>query len=690
MNELLMEPPAKVRKLNDVRRSLPHCTASALAAIVNAVRAGALPEGRLHRNDFRAARDYENKQLDTKFGPILQSVQVKDVKGDIIRIPIAHPFANLVVAIDHAQEFSSFLCALCFERPSSPINPWHILLYTDEVTPGNPLATFHTRKFHSIYWSFLEFGDHVLCHEEAWFTLCTELSTKMKKVSAGLSQLIGAIIKVFMDPHGHNISITGILLEFPSGQCIRLWAVIGGFLMDGAAHKSVWHSRGDGASCPCLKCLNFFTESSKLVDEDGNNMLVCKVVKSCDLAVATSTAVRNKVRYLETMEGRLGKGAFQRQQQALGMTHQPDSLLLDRSLDSVVDPCRMLWHDWMHGFFVAGVWNISLYLFFEKCIELGHKNVYQAFSNYISHWTWPSRIHGNHLHDIFSKEKQDTHRKARRIKAQASDMLSIIGVTAMFIIKVVRHACGPACSQYCEAMLALITVIETLMQAPKIKPDPTWLLSLCERFLDLFKEAWGYDFMIPKFHWMLHYHTQPLLNCFCLERKHRVAKRYAGDILNISKKPSQSLLMETTSHHLCQLGRAGAFKFNVGLVGGKPANKKLCRVVAAALDTESSDIKYSVESRFGKFGTCKGNDMVVFSDAATAKGVAKVLGHFEVEGIPISLVTMYKLIQHDVPGRSTIMQPCCDGVQWIETQNIHDTLVHCTLTSGNAVVLMDW
>ena len=129
--------------------------------------------------------------------------------------------------------------------------------------------------------------------------------------------------------------------------------------MDGAAHKSVWHSRGDGASCPCLKCLNFFTESSKLVDEDGNNMLVCKVVKSCDLAVATSTAVRKKVRYLETMAGRLGKGEFQKQQQALGMTHQPDSLLLDRSLDSVVDPCRMLWHDWMHGFFVAGVWNVT-------------------------------------------------------------------------------------------------------------------------------------------------------------------------------------------------------------------------------------------------------------------------------------------------------------------------------------------
>ena len=81
-----MEPPTKLRKLNDVRRSLPHCSASALAAIVNAVREGGLPQGRLHRNDIRKARDYENKQLDTKFGPILQSVQVKGVNGNNIMI----------------------------------------------------------------------------------------------------------------------------------------------------------------------------------------------------------------------------------------------------------------------------------------------------------------------------------------------------------------------------------------------------------------------------------------------------------------------------------------------------------------------------------------------------------------------------------------------------------------------------
>ena len=78
---------------------------------------------------------------------------------------------------------------------------------------------------------------------------------------------------------------------------------------------------------------------------------------------------------------------FTHLQQALGMTYHPDALLLDRSLDNVIDPCKMYLHDWMHGFFVHGVWNVILYLFFETLIGLGYKQVYNVFSTYLSKWT---------------------------------------------------------------------------------------------------------------------------------------------------------------------------------------------------------------------------------------------------------------------------------------------------------------
>ena len=85
--------------------------------------------------------------------------------------------------------------------------------------------------------------------------------------------------------------------------------------------------------------------------------------------------------------------------------------------------------------------------------------------------------------------------------------------------------------------------------------------------------------MTPKFHWLLHLWKQlqrshALLNCFCLERKHRVPKRYAGELTNVNKLSSALLLMEVTSHHLGQLMQLDAFECGVGLVGSSPASKK--------------------------------------------------------------------------------------------------------------------
>ena len=53
------ESAAKARKLNDFRRRLPHCSASALGAILQAVQYTGLPEGSVGRDAMRAARDYQ-------------------------------------------------------------------------------------------------------------------------------------------------------------------------------------------------------------------------------------------------------------------------------------------------------------------------------------------------------------------------------------------------------------------------------------------------------------------------------------------------------------------------------------------------------------------------------------------------------------------------------------------------------
>ena len=71
----MTERSAKLLKLNDFRRRLPHCTASALASILADVRKNGIPEGSTSRGAFREARDLQNSQM-TPFGPVLQSVPI--------------------------------------------------------------------------------------------------------------------------------------------------------------------------------------------------------------------------------------------------------------------------------------------------------------------------------------------------------------------------------------------------------------------------------------------------------------------------------------------------------------------------------------------------------------------------------------------------------------------------------------
>ena len=682
---------AKLRKLNDFRRRLPHCTASALSAILADVRETGIPDG--DRNAMRHARDLQNSEP-TPFGPVLQTLTVFDNDDEEQKLTIAHPFALLWKASSDCDSFMTFFRAKLADHPPSLENPWHLLLYTDEVTPGNPLATLNKRKFHALYWSFLEFGVTALSREECWFCVATEYSIYVTPLSAGLSQVVAAVLQCFFSG-GVNLAVTGVLLPFG----VRLWAKLGGFIQDGGAHKFVWHSRGDGASKFCLLCKNLFDQESEIVDEDGSNLLSCDVLTWDELVQASSNDLRKTARYLERKVN-LPPAAFLLLQQSLGMTYHKHALLLNRYLDDYVSPVDVYLHDWMHAIFVDGVFNLILYLLLEAVIQIGFTDVYEVFSKYIANWKWPHRVQGANLHGIFAGDREKKHRTAKHIKCQASDGLSLIGVASLFVRKVLlnlqrRGLTEGDCSAECYAFLALADVVELIVASSRTPLQPKTLLTAVEKFLQLFKTAWGCCWMTPKFHWLLHLHDQlgklgNLLNCFCLERKHRVPKRYATDIANVSQKNSKSLLMEVTSHHLGQLSQHDAFAFEVGLVKGSKASKRTQQVLTAELELgpeAAASIKYSIESRFSPLATCHKGDVILYKDDGGFRA-GKVLIHCEVHGLPISMISNFNVHKFDAHCGHSIWTPAQDQNIFIETDQILDTVVYSELPDGKVSVLI--
>ena len=79
-DNMMDDRAAKLRRLNSFRRRLPHCSANALAAILNDIKANGMPEGGTSRRGFKDARNLQNA-TQTPWGKTLQTTSVIDKDG---------------------------------------------------------------------------------------------------------------------------------------------------------------------------------------------------------------------------------------------------------------------------------------------------------------------------------------------------------------------------------------------------------------------------------------------------------------------------------------------------------------------------------------------------------------------------------------------------------------------------------
>ena len=692
-----MKRPAKLARLEQFRRDKPRCSVRAMHAIVSDIAKNGLPELQ-GRQNFREARDHVMKS-ETPYGSILQDITVVDKTDTKQTIPIADPFASLWYFVKecskHNTGFNRILKQKLLEQPPTIDKPWSIIMYSDEVTPGNVLAVMNNRKFHAIYWSFMELGSAALAREDAWFTILLEFSTWVNLLHASLSQVFAQCIKQFFQPNGFNFATSGILLEFPDGD-VRMWARLGGVLQDGGAHKYVWHLRGDGASKFCVLCKNLFTAESNIVDEDGSNLLRCDCIKLGELVPESGAMLRTNARYLAAQANilRPNSDRFTELQQALGLTYHKHALLLDRELDDVFDPCETYQHDYMHGLYVDGVVNLSLYLLFEAFID--RLPVYTEFSDFVSKWTWPARVMGTaHIPEIFTDTRADKHRKARHIKCQASDLLSIIVILAHFTKTLLTTAADGDrdCMNACTAFLALIDVCELIALSHSVEINPAALLGKIHRFLELFVAAWGFAWMTPKMHWMLHYpealqKNHRLFACFCLERKHRVPKSYAEDYKYIVRESSRRILSEVVCHHLAKVTNQDELDFTPGLIRGRPCPRKARQNILRFIGEEFQDepIMVATVSRINVHETVSKGDVVLMREGGHVS-VGRIAQHLSIDDNAFSLVYPWTLKRRVAGTDMYIYSTSAEADLW-RTSSILQAVEHTIFPDGSAGILM--
>ena len=188
------ERAAKLRRLDRLRRKIPHVSASALSAILAEVASHGIPERR-SRRDIGIARD-EMVHCDTPYGKLFMHVPV--VRGGAAcTMLVINPIALLWKSFREGGGLTAHMTECLVKKPSSPEEPGGLIVYADEVIPGNALSFDNKRKLWAMYFSFCEFGPVALQREASWFDILCYRSSEIATLDAGVSQAFGAVLKLF-------------------------------------------------------------------------------------------------------------------------------------------------------------------------------------------------------------------------------------------------------------------------------------------------------------------------------------------------------------------------------------------------------------------------------------------------------------------------------------------------------------
>ena len=254
------------------------------------------------------------------------------------------------------------------------------------------------------------------------------------------------------------------------------------------------------------------------------------------------------------------------------------AILADSSLQDIVHPTKIIYHDWMHALLCQGVLSSCLYNLLEAM------DCWSNLHGWLGHWHVPSAFQ-NFKPVCLQPKRVEKYRRASKISSTASELLTILPLVSHYLDAIqagaTSHKAGVLCFQ------ALNLLVEQFGATWQKAVLPHQIGSQAETSLHLWKET-GWH-MIRKHRWLLHpadnfrnHGCMP--NCVAMERKNKVAGQQATAIQN-TRNYEESILHELLAQELTTVTLPDTFDQTIALLRPKAIPKKLLPMARAIWPT---------------------------------------------------------------------------------------------------------
>lgn len=442
---------------------------------------------------------------------------------------------SLRLALQHLVEespaFRGMLKQTWEKRPCTPQDPYNLILYGDEVVPGNVLRLENKRKVMCWYISVREFGPRILKHESAWIPLVVLRTGVCKDLPGGISSATGVLLRnLLLD----DVPLQqGVLLDLGAAGIghVRLIFRLGNVLADAEAHRAMWSIKGAAGKLPCPCCRNVVAD--KDVVTDGVHHISTAGPQNMMLASSREWFLKADMVAARRPPAST-KAAFEALQTATGLTYDVNSLLWDAALRGVLRPAETFTFDPMHTFVSNGVANTELDCLLRQLHNVGV--LISDIRTFMRPWHLCSALGSpSDLQGIFSPARERHFRETRNFKLGAAECLLVFPLLAFFLRKIVARS-GRLLKEV-DSFEHFACVLHLYRKGKEGVDIANELADAIVAHGAKFREAYPQEDPKPKSHYAHHIPMQlrrdgVLIDAFVGERKHQGIKAAATPVCN--------------------------------------------------------------------------------------------------------------------------------------------------------------
>ena len=226
----------------------------------------------------------------------------------------------------------------------------HVIMYLDEIVPGNPFRQDQGRKIMGVYWACLEWPGWLLARSGFWPVLgIMKSKTIHDKLPGGVSAFWKHIVRLFKD----DIHVQVVYKE----ERIPFTLKYAGTMADEAALKDANNFKGASGIKPCMDCKGLINTTDDSLLPPGTWSLNATSLK--DRARNTNADVWRAADSLHQLacDGQ----AYKERGKELGITYNHRGILWDLSLRHIHKPIDSYIRDWMHIWVSGGACNSQIF-----------------------------------------------------------------------------------------------------------------------------------------------------------------------------------------------------------------------------------------------------------------------------------------------------------------------------------------